>query len=64
MHLNILDKRLCPMSNQNEGIKTMSEAPKCGCGRSPTGNCIGWHALSEEGYQDKKAQYEAKKAKK
>ena len=20
---------------------------KCGCGRSPTGKCIGWHALSE-----------------
>ena len=64
MHLNILDKRLDVNSNQNKGIKTMSEAPKCGCGRSPTGNCIGWHALSEEGYQDKKAQYEAKKAKK
>ena len=64
MYLNILDKRLSTMSNQNKGIKTMSEAPKCGCGRSPTGNCIGWHALSEEKYQDKKTQYEAKKAKK
>jgi len=20
----------------------------CGCGRSPTGKCIGWHALTEE----------------
>ena len=20
----------------------------CGCGRSPTGDCIGWHGLSEE----------------
>jgi hypothetical protein len=26
----------------------------CGCGRSPTGNCIGWHSLSEEMYQHKK----------
>ena len=25
----------------------------CGCGRSPTGQCIGWHALSEEEYQQK-----------
>ena len=25
---------------------------ECGCGRSPTGKCIGWHALSEEEYQD------------
>lgn len=27
---------------------------KCGCGRSPTGKCIGWHGLSEELYQHKK----------
>jgi hypothetical protein len=26
---------------------------ECGCGRSPTGKCIGWHALSEEEYQNK-----------
>ena len=26
---------------------------ECGCGRSPTGKCIGWHALSEEEYQEK-----------
>jgi hypothetical protein len=26
----------------------------CGCGRSPTGNCIGWHSLTEEMYQHKK----------
>ena len=37
---------------------------KCGCGRSPTGKCLGWHALSEEEYQKKKAAYEAKQAKK
>jgi hypothetical protein len=27
---------------------------KCGCGRSPTGKCIGWHGLSEEMYQHQK----------
>ncbi len=26
----------------------------CGCGRSPTGKCIGWHGLTEELYQHKK----------
>ncbi len=26
---------------------------ECGCGRSPTGQCIGWHNLSEEEYQEK-----------
>jgi hypothetical protein len=25
---------------------------ECGCGRSPTGKCIGWHALSEEEYEN------------
>ena len=24
----------------------------CGCGRSPTGKCIGWHKLSEEEFQE------------
>ena len=26
------------------------EIGNCGCGRSPTGKCIGWHGLSEEMY--------------
>lgn len=26
----------------------------CGCGRSPTGNCIGWHSLTEEMFQHQK----------
>lgn len=25
----------------------------CGCGRSPTGMCIGWHSLSKEEYEKK-----------
>jgi hypothetical protein len=29
----------------------------CGCGRSPTGNCIGWHALSESEFQYKLESY-------
>ena len=27
------------------------EFGKCGCGRSPTGKCIGWHGLSEDMYK-------------
>ena len=23
------------------------DGPKCGCGRSPSGYCMGWHGLSE-----------------
>ena len=28
----------------------MAEGRNCGCGRSPTGQCIGWHKLSEADY--------------
>lgn len=41
----------------------MSEEKKvvaCGCGRSPTGSCIGWHSLTNEEYQAKLAEYEKK----
>jgi hypothetical protein len=24
---------------------------RCGCGRSPTGKCIGWHGLTEEAFR-------------
>jgi hypothetical protein len=30
--------------------KDPEEFGKCGCGRSPTGKCCGWHGLSEEMY--------------
>ena len=35
----------------------------CGCGRSPTGDCVGWHMLTEEEYAvktdaDKEAMFE------
>ena len=31
---------------------------KCGCGRSPTGKCLGWHALSDEQYEERKRQWD------
>ena len=30
----------------------------CGCGRSPTGQCIGWHGLTEEAYQAKLVEWQ------
>ena len=33
---------------------------ECGCGRSPTGECICWHALTEEEYQEKLKEHEEK----
>ena len=32
----------------------------CGCGRSATGQCIGWHNLSEEEYQQKLKEHQEK----
>jgi hypothetical protein len=38
----------------------VKEDPKefgnCGCGRSPTGKCIGWHGLSEDEWSAQKTQ--------
>jgi predicted Fe-S protein YdhL (DUF1289 family) len=35
----------------------------CGCGRSPTGKCIGWHSLTEQQYQAKLKEYNEKQVK-
>jgi hypothetical protein len=34
-------------------VKVEEKIGTCGCGRSPTGDCIGWHALTNEQYQVK-----------
>jgi hypothetical protein len=36
------------------------EFGSCGCGRSPTGYCIGWHGLGEDEFRQKLAEYDAK----
>ena len=33
----------------------------CGCGRSPTGKCCGWHGLTEDAYKERLEQYETGK---
>ena len=33
----------------------------CGCGRSPTGDCIGWHGLTEDAFKAKLQEYNEKK---
>jgi len=43
------------MDNKDENIVV------CGCGRSPTGECIGWHELTEEGYQEQLKKYQRQK---
>jgi hypothetical protein len=41
-------------------IKVNENKPigSCGCGRSPTGICCGWHGLSEEDYRIALAEHE------
>jgi hypothetical protein len=39
-------------------VKASNKMGSCGCGRSPTGQCCGWHALSEDDYRERLAQYE------
>ena len=46
------DKSMTP------AVETMKKGT-CGCGRSPTGDCIGWHGLSEEEFQKQLAEYQA-----
>lgn len=48
-------------TDKKEGENPMAD---CGCGRSPTGKCVGWHDLSEEAYQAKKAEWEKRQAEK
>lgn len=45
--------------NMSPSVKQM-QSGSCGCGRSPTGNCCGWHGLTESQYQEKLATWQAK----
>jgi len=38
--------------------ENLEEFGRCGCGRSPTGKCCGWHGLTEEAYRAKKDEYD------
>ena len=38
-----------------------SKVGQCGCGRSPTGKCIGWHGLTEDAFKAKLQEYNEKK---
>ena len=43
--------------NRAEEIE-QKEKRKCVCGRSPNGECMSWHALSEKVYIQRKHEYE------
>jgi hypothetical protein len=39
--------------------ENVEDIGKCGCGRSPTGKCIGWHGLSEDAFQARLSEFKA-----
>jgi len=56
-------KKLIPEDNMQVRVKeNEADIGRCGCGRSPTGKCIGWHGLTEEEFAQRKELYETGKA--
>ena len=43
---------------QVRATENAREFGKCGCGRSPTGKCIGWHGLNEQQLKEAQRQWE------
>jgi len=41
-------------------VSVAEEFGRCGCGRSPTGKCMGWHGLTETQYKESLAAYTLK----
>jgi hypothetical protein len=39
-------------------VRASEKIGSCGCGRSPTGDCIGWHGLNEEQYKTAKDKWD------
>ena len=50
------DRTICNCNRPSE--IEQKESRDCLCGRSPTGKCMSWHALSENVYLQRKSQYE------
>ena len=42
-------------------VRANEDIGKCGCGRSPTGKCCGYHALTEEQWAVKQQEIEQAK---
>ncbi len=56
---NIFRKNKMQVRVPEEGKKIGT----CGCGRSPTGDCIGWHGLSEQEFKEKLEEYKLQETK-
>ena len=55
-------KKLIPEDDMQVRVKeNVDDIGRCGCGRSPTGKCIGWHGLTEDEFAQRKELYETGK---
>ena len=52
------------LHSENFKGKIMTKSNECGCGRSVTGKCMGWHDLPEEKFLERKEAYLARRAEK
>ena len=47
----------------NKNMQVQEDKDKvgqCGCGRSPTGRCVGWHGLTEQAFQQRLSEYKSR----
>lgn len=59
------DEEFTRIDNMQVRVKEdESKIGQCGCGRSPTGKCIGWHGLTEEAFKEKLQNYLTEEANK
>ena len=56
MHLGLY---LAGVNMQVRVKENTAQFGKCGCGRSPTGYCIGWHGLNEQQLKEAQEKYQA-----
>lgn len=54
---NNFDRIFGKKNKMTPSVEQMKKG-SCGCGRSPSGDCCGWHNLSEEDYREELAKYE------
>ena len=56
-------KRFTEETNMQVRANPEGKIGSCGCGRSPTGDCIGWHGLTEAQLAEAQAKYQTENVK-
>jgi hypothetical protein len=56
-----IEQAMTSQTDELPNIGLNNTNPQCGCGRSPSGRCVGWHNLNDEQYKFMLGQYEIMK---